>query len=135
MIISPRAEEIVDIRRKEGNGFINIDEVFLYCRSGAGAPYRKILYWKRGADSHEPPPPKLTSFAIVPEMTKKAVRLGHTIPTSTVIINMLGRWCRFLNPVLYEAGRYSLSIAGHRFTLLLKEDYLTARGLEFLSRQ
>ena len=68
-ILSPRAANIIDVQRKEGNGFILIDEVMLYRRIGTGSPYRKILYWKQGEDSNDPPPPKLTSFAIVPEMT------------------------------------------------------------------
>jgi len=55
MIVSPRAEPIIDVLRKEGNGFIPIDEVFLYRRAGAGSPYRKIIYWKRGEDSINPP--------------------------------------------------------------------------------
>ena len=84
MIVSPRAEEIIDVLRKESNGFIKIDEVFLYRRAGAGSPYRKILYWKRGEDSTDPPPPKLTSFAIVPEMTAAATRGFGVYGTSRV---------------------------------------------------
>ena len=82
MIVSPRAEEIIDVLRKEGNGFIKIDEVFLYRRAGAGSPYRKVPYWKRGEDSHDPPPPKLTSFAIIPEMTS-AVHRGFGVYGNT----------------------------------------------------
>jgi hypothetical protein len=83
MIISPRAEEIIDVSRKEGNGFIKIDEVLLYRRAGANAPYRKLLYWKRSEDSHDSPPPKLTSFAIVPEMSA-AVHKGFGITGNTL---------------------------------------------------
>ncbi|MCL2709685.1 MAG: hypothetical protein FWE95_02295 [Planctomycetaceae bacterium] len=78
MIVSPRAKEVIDILRKEGGGFINIDEVFLYRRAGTGSPYRKVPYWKRGEDSTAPPKPKFTSFAIVPEMTA-AVHRGFGV--------------------------------------------------------
>jgi hypothetical protein len=78
MIISPRAKPVTDILRKEGNGFIKIDEVFLMRRIGAGSPYRKILYWKRGAGTTGPPPSNLRSFAIVPEMTA-AIHKGFGI--------------------------------------------------------
>jgi len=54
MIVSPRAVEVTDILRKEGDKFIEIDEVFLYHRIGIGAPYRKTLYWKRNKDSKTP---------------------------------------------------------------------------------
>ena len=54
MIISPRAAEITDILRKDGDKFIEIDEVFLYHRIGIGAPYRKTLYWKRNKDASTP---------------------------------------------------------------------------------
>ena len=37
MIVSPRAEEVIDIVRKAAGGFIKIDEVFLYYRTGEGA--------------------------------------------------------------------------------------------------
>jgi len=82
MIVSPRAKEVIDILRKEGNGFINIDEVFLYRRAGAGSPYRKVPYWKRSEDSNAPPPPKFTSFAIVPEMTA-ATHRGYGVYANT----------------------------------------------------
>jgi len=82
MIVSPRAEIVTDILRKEGNGFIKIDEVFLYRRAGAGAPYRKVPYWRRSEDSATPPPPKFTSFAIVPEMTA-AIYRGSGIHANT----------------------------------------------------
>jgi len=82
MIVSPRAEPIIDVLRKEGNGFIPIDEVFLYRRAGAGSPYRKIIYWKRGEDAINPPQPKLRSFAIVPEMID-AVTKGYAIYGNT----------------------------------------------------
>jgi len=54
MIVSPRAAEVTDILRKEGDKFIEIDEVFLYHRIGVGAPYRKTLYWKRKKDGGTP---------------------------------------------------------------------------------
>jgi len=54
MIVSPRAAEVTDILRKEGDKFIEIDEVFLYHRIGIGAPYRKTLYWKRNKDASTP---------------------------------------------------------------------------------
>jgi len=82
MIVSPRAKEVIDILRKEGNGFINIDEVFLYRRAGAGSPYRKVPYWKRSEDSNAPPSPKFTSFAIVPEMTA-ATHRGYGVYANT----------------------------------------------------
>jgi len=82
MIVSPRAKEVIDILRKEGNGYIKIDEVFLYRRAGAGAPYRKVPYWQRGEDSTAPPKPKFTSFAIVPEMTA-AIHRGFGVYGNT----------------------------------------------------
>jgi len=89
MIVSPRAKEIIDILRKEGNGFINIDEVFLWRRAGAGSPYRKVPYWKRGEDSNEPPKPKFTSFAIVPEMPVAIYRgfgvYGNTLNNANAV--------------------------------------------------
>ena len=54
MIVSPRAAEVTDILRKEGDKFIEVDEVFLYHRIGIGAPYRKTLYWKRHKDAGTP---------------------------------------------------------------------------------
>ena len=72
MIVSPRAEEIIDVLRKEGNGFIKINKVLLYKRTSPGSPYRKIVYWVRGEDSNNPPSLPLQSFAIVPEMTAAA---------------------------------------------------------------
>ena len=69
MIISPRAKEVTNVLRKEGGGFLKVDEVLLLRRRGLGSPYRKITYWKRGQNTSDPPPPKLTSVAIVPEMT------------------------------------------------------------------
>jgi len=52
MIISPRAKEVIDVLRIENNDgrIIEIDEVFLYHRTGVGAPYRKTRYWKREED-------------------------------------------------------------------------------------
>jgi len=69
MIISPRAKEVINVLRKDGEGFREINEVLLLRRRGAGSPYRKITYWKREENFPPPPPLKLTSFAIVPEMT------------------------------------------------------------------
>ena len=83
MIVTPRAENVMDVLRKEGDGYINIDEVLLYRRAGAGAPYREIIYWKRGTDSPHQPPPKDKSFAIVPEMTA-AVHKGYGITGNTL---------------------------------------------------
>jgi hypothetical protein len=95
MIVSPRAKEVIDILRKEGNGFINIDEVFLYRRVGAGSPYRKVPYWKRSEDSNAPPPPKFTSFAIVPEMTA-AVHRGFGVYANTLgNSNAVNAWRAF----------------------------------------
>ena len=56
MIISPRAKEVIDVLRIENNDgrIIEIDEVFLYHRTGVGAPYRKTLYWKRSEDVNMP---------------------------------------------------------------------------------
>ena len=56
MIISPRAKEVIDVLRIENNDgrIIEIDEVFLYHRTGVGAPYRKIRYWKRDEDAVVP---------------------------------------------------------------------------------
>jgi hypothetical protein len=85
MIVSPRAETVTDVLRWDRSGFIKIDEVFLWRRAGVGAPYRKILYWKRGEDSIDPPSPKFTSFAIVPEMTA-AVHRGFGI-TGNILNN------------------------------------------------
>ena len=95
MIVSPRAREVIDILRKEGSGFINIDEVFLYRRVGAGSPYRKILYWKRGEDSNAPPPPKFTSFAIVPEMTAATHRGFGVYGNTAVNANAIHAWRAF----------------------------------------
>ena len=54
MIVSPRAKEVIDILRIDGEKLIEIDEVFLYTRIGVGAPYRKIPYWKRDEDAVVP---------------------------------------------------------------------------------
>jgi len=43
MIVSPRAKSVIDIVRIEKGCLIEIDEVYLYRRSG-----EKVLYWKRG---------------------------------------------------------------------------------------
>jgi len=43
MIFSPRAKRVIDIVRIENDCLIEIDEVYLYRRSG-----EKVLYWKRG---------------------------------------------------------------------------------------
>ncbi|MCL2004956.1 MAG: hypothetical protein FWG73_02220 [Planctomycetaceae bacterium] len=61
MIVSPRAEKVIDIVRKEvvrnEDGsvktvlFIEVDEAFLYYRANADRPYTKIPYWKRGEDA------------------------------------------------------------------------------------
>jgi hypothetical protein len=74
MIISPRAKKVIDILRKIGDRWFKIDEVFLYRRAGVGAPYRKESHWKRDEDAVPIPPPKWTSFAIVPEMTAAPYR-------------------------------------------------------------
>jgi len=78
MIISPRAKEVTNVVRKEGSGFLKINKVLLFRRMGVGSPYRKIVYWERGQNSTDPPPPKLTSFAIVPEMTA-AITKGYAV--------------------------------------------------------
>jgi hypothetical protein len=78
MIISPRAKKVTNVLRKDGNGFIKIRDVFLYRRTDASSPYRKVLYWTRTEDSAEPPPQKFSSFAIVPEMTA-AVTKGYAV--------------------------------------------------------
>jgi len=83
MILSPRAKAVIDILLKTGSGFVKINEVFLMRRIGVGSPYRKILYWKRGEDSTNPPPPNLRSFAIVPEMIA-AIHKGFGIYSSNV---------------------------------------------------
>jgi hypothetical protein len=59
MIVSPRAEQVIDVVRKEvlrnGDGsvrttlFVEIDEVYLYRRTGN--TFQKVLYWKRGEES------------------------------------------------------------------------------------
>jgi hypothetical protein len=95
MIVSPRAKEIIDVLRKHGNGFIKIDEVLLYRRAGAGSPFRKVPYWKRSEDSNDPLPPKLTSFAIVPEMSA-AVHRGFGISGNTLNnANAVNAWKAF----------------------------------------
>ena len=95
MIVSPRAKEVIDVLRIETGGIIKIDEVFLCRRAGAGSPYRKVPYWKRGEDSNDPPPPRLTSFAIVPEMTAAITRgfgvYGNTLNDS----NAANAWRAF----------------------------------------
>ena len=88
MIVSPRAKEIIDIVRKAANGnvpgggFIKIDEVFLYYRTGEGADaqWQKKYYWKR---AKKDPPNQLTSFAIVPEMLS-AIHKGFGIVGNTL---------------------------------------------------
>ena len=95
MIVSPRSKEVIDILRKEWNGYIKIDEVFLRWRTGLGSPYRKIPYWKRGEDSDEPPPPKFTSFAIVPEMPS-AIHRGFGVYGNTFgNANAINAWRAF----------------------------------------
>jgi hypothetical protein len=114
MIISPRAKEVIDVLRKEGNGFIKIDEVFLYRRVSAGSPYRKVPYWKRGEDSDDPPPPKFTSFAIVPEMTA-AVHKGFAVYGNTLNnANAAHAWRAFDRDVQTSGsfGTYSASTGG-----------------------
>ena len=53
MIVSPRAKEVIDVLRIDGEKLIEVDEVFLYHRIGVGAPYRKTRYWKREIDRPE----------------------------------------------------------------------------------
>ena len=53
-LVSPRAKEVIDVLRIDGEKLIEIDEVFLYTRIGVGAPYRKIRYWKRDEDAISP---------------------------------------------------------------------------------
>ena len=43
MIFSPRAKPVIDIVRIEHGRLIEIDEVYMYRRSG-----EQVLYWKRG---------------------------------------------------------------------------------------
>jgi hypothetical protein len=52
MIVSPRAKEVTDVLRIENQRrIIEINEVFLYRRTGLGTAFQKILYWKRGEDN------------------------------------------------------------------------------------
>ena len=84
MIISPRAKEVTNMVRTEGIGFRKVNEVLLLRRSSEESPYRKITQWKRGIDSSErPAPPKLTSVAIVPEMTAAMSKGCAVYPSTT----------------------------------------------------
>jgi hypothetical protein len=110
MIVSPRAAEVTDILRIEGNDFIEIDEVFLYRRNGAGSPYRKTLYWERTQSFRRQPqqrplPPVLQrSFAIVPEMTaamsRGSIITGNTLNDSEAI----NAWRAFDRSALTEGS-------------------------------
>ena len=48
MIVSPRAKPIIDIVRIVNNGLVEIDEVYMFRRTGDDETYEKVLYWKRG---------------------------------------------------------------------------------------
>ena len=86
----------------------------LYRRIGTGSPYRKILYWKRGEDSNDPPPPKLTSFAIVPEMTTPVTQ-GYAVYGNTFNnTSTLNVWKAFDRSVLTTGsfGTYNANTNG-----------------------
>ena len=82
MIISPRAKKATNVLRMVSGGFVRSHKVLLYRRRGLGSPYRKIVYWQRGINTTEPPKPKLTSFAIVPDMNA-AVTKGFYVKEDT----------------------------------------------------
>ena len=111
MIVSPRAQEIIDILRWCKNAFIKIDEVFLYHRVGAGAPYRKTHYWMRNKDSNIP---RLTSFAIVPEMLA-AVHRGFGITGNLFSnANAVNAWQAFDQSMLTSGtfGTFNANASG-----------------------
>jgi len=114
MIISPRAVQVIDVLRWDVNGFIKIDEVFLYRRAGAGSPYRKTMYWERNEDSGNNPQPKLNSFAVVPEM-KALTTQGYAVYGNLFNdSNAVNAWQAFDRSILTTGsfGTYNAVING-----------------------
>ena len=110
MIISPRAEEIVDVLRKHGSNFVKINKVLLYRWTGSGVPYREIVYWERGGGANELMPAQ-TSFVIVPEMADSLFK-GYSI-TGNILKNSgaVNAWLAF-NRNVQTAGSFGSYDAG-----------------------